>query len=196
MKTTLAFLPVVGALLLHPVVVQAQQPEPAGSAASAPATTSAKRTTLEPAFPLSTAVAAPADPLPLAKAIQAIPGPRDQPAARERINALVQAFYESQTGVYDKATEMAGVGFLEIRKSSYGNSGGMLMYAREIIRFDNRGGTQAQPVYKNATYAHEAFGRLVDERLLDTGELALGGVVTTHSSSELVGLSASDCTCM
>jgi hypothetical protein len=49
MKTPLALFPVIGALLVHPVFVHAQQPEPAGSAASAPATTSAKKTTLEPA---------------------------------------------------------------------------------------------------------------------------------------------------
>ena len=44
-----AVMAMVSALLLTPVVVQAQQPEPAGPAASAPATTSAKKTTLEPA---------------------------------------------------------------------------------------------------------------------------------------------------
>lgn len=49
MKTTLGFLSAIAALLLAPVVAQAQQPEPAGPAASAPATASAKKTTLEPA---------------------------------------------------------------------------------------------------------------------------------------------------
>jgi hypothetical protein len=44
-----AVMAMVSALLLTPVVVQAQHPEPAGQAASAPATTSAKKTTLEPA---------------------------------------------------------------------------------------------------------------------------------------------------
>ena len=39
----------VSALLLTHVVVQAQQPEPTGQAASAPATTSAEKATLEPA---------------------------------------------------------------------------------------------------------------------------------------------------
>lgn len=48
MNATLAFLSTIAALLLTPVVAQAQQPEPAGPAASAPATASAKKTTLEP----------------------------------------------------------------------------------------------------------------------------------------------------
>ena len=49
MKATLAFFAIVAALLLTPAFAQAQQPEPAGPAASAPATTPAKKTTLEPA---------------------------------------------------------------------------------------------------------------------------------------------------
>ena len=49
MKATHAFLSVVAAQLLTPGLIQAQQPEPAGQAASAPAATSAKKATLEPA---------------------------------------------------------------------------------------------------------------------------------------------------
>ena len=48
-QTKPVFMTMVSALLLTPVVAQAQQPEPAVPAASAPATTSAKKTTLEPA---------------------------------------------------------------------------------------------------------------------------------------------------
>jgi hypothetical protein len=48
MKATHAFLSVVAAQLLTPGLIQAQQPEPAGQAASAPATTSPKKATLEP----------------------------------------------------------------------------------------------------------------------------------------------------
>lgn len=49
MQTPRSLMALASALLLTPVVVPAQQTEPAGPAASAPATAPAKKTTLEPA---------------------------------------------------------------------------------------------------------------------------------------------------
>lgn len=49
MQTELTFMAMLMALLLTPAFARAQQPEPAGPAASAPVTTPAKKTALEPA---------------------------------------------------------------------------------------------------------------------------------------------------